>query len=338
MLSVIITTLNFQGNSKLDMPSPDISTQIAGIPLDNCLYNASGAWCTSEQELTDLAQSAAGAYIAKSTTIAYRAGNPKPRYVETDWGTINSMGLANGGFDFYLSFAREKAQQLGKPFFMSVAGLTLENNLDMLRRLAQVDEVAGVELNLSCPNLPGKPQTAYDFQRTEEVLHKVFKFYKRPIGVKLPPYFDIIHFERMAEILNSYPLQFVTCINSIGNGLVIDIDKEAVVIKPKGGFGGIGGDFVKPTSLANVRKFYELLKPEIQVIGCGGVKSGQDAFEHILCGAQAVQIGSCLMKEGASCFDRISSELRALMLEKGYQSLDDFRGKLKVNTDEEKGY
>jgi dihydroorotate dehydrogenase (fumarate) len=101
------------------------------------------------------------------------------------------------------------------------------------------------------------------------------------------------------------------------------------VIKPKDGFGGIGGDYVKPTALANVRQFYTLLRKDIDVIGCGGVKNGQDAFEHILCGAKAVQIGTKLMQEGVDCFERISNELKALMQAKGYEKLEDFRGKLK---------
>lgn len=83
--------------------------------------------------------------------------------------------------------------------------------------------------------------------------------------------------------------------NSIGNGLYIE--DESVVIKPKNGFGGIGGDYIKPTALANVHAFYQRLKPEIQIIGTGGVKSGRDAFEHILCGASMVQVGTALQKK-----------------------------------------
>ena len=114
--------------------------------------------------------------------------------------------------------------------------------------------------------------------------------------------------------------------NSIGNGLYIE--DESVVIKPKNGFGGIGGDYIKPTALANVHAFYQRLKPEIQIIGTGGVKSGRDAFEHILCGASMVQVGTALQKEGIAVFDRITKELKEIMEEKGYETLEDFRGKL----------
>ncbi len=302
-------------------------TNIAGQNLDNCLFNASGAKCMTEQELHNLLNSSSGALITKSCTINSREGNPLPRYVESAFGSINSMGLPNLGLDFYLDFV-EKNQNT-KPLFLSVAGITLEENIEIIKKINKSEANFGIELNLSCPNIPGKPQTGYDMQRTNEVLEKIFSFNRKPLGVKMPPYFDMIHFEQMATILNRFPLAFVTCINSVGNALFIDADKEEVVIKPKDGFGGLGGDYIKPTALANVRMFYVLLKKEIPIIGCGGIKNGMDIFEHILCGATAVQIGTQLMKEDVAVFDRLKEELKQIMQAKGYSKLEDFRGKLK---------
>ena len=94
-------------------------------------------------------------------------------------------------------------------------------------------------------------------------------------------------------------------------------------------FGGIGGDYVNHTALANVHAFYQRLNPSIQIIGTGGVKTGRDAFEHILCGASMVQLGTILHQEGPAVFERITNELKAIMEEKGYENLEDFRGKLK---------
>lgn len=312
------------------MPNIDLSTQISGFTLQNLLFNASGPKCTTQDELDALHVSSAGALISKSTTKLLREGNPSPRYVDVPLGSINSMGLPNNGIDFYLDYFTQNQENLTKPMFISVAGLSLEENIEILQKIDHSDFFFPVELNLSCPNVPGKPQTGYDFERTQEVLEKVFEFYQKPLGIKLPPYFDLIHFEQMAAILNNFPIQFVTCVNSIGNGLYIDVEQESVVIKPKNGFGGIGGDYIKPTALANVRQFYNLLRDDIQIIGCGGVKNGQDAFEHILCGASAVQIGTQLMKEDVdACFKRITQELKTIMQQKGYNSIADFKGKLK---------
>ncbi|WP_270323163.1 dihydroorotate oxidase [Lactococcus petauri] len=304
-------------------------TTFAHTKFANPFMNASGVHCMTIEDLQELEKSDAGAYITKSCTLEKREGNPSPRYVDLALGSINSMGLPNLGFDYYLDYVLEVQQNQDKPTFFSIAGMSPEENLEMLDRI-QKSAFSGItELNLSCPNVPGKPQLAYDFQATEQLLEKVFAFFKKPLGVKLPPYFDLAHFDQMADILNKFPLTYVNSVNSVGNALYIDTEEESVVIKPKNGFGGLGGQYIKPTALANVRAFYTRLKPEIQIIGTGGIETGQDAFEHLLCGASMLQIGTTLHKEGPEIFPRIIRELQEIMDKKGYQSIDEFRGKLK---------
>lgn len=304
-------------------------TTFAHTKFANPFMNASGVHCMTIEDLQELEKSDAGAYITKSCTLEKREGNPSPRYVDLALGSINSMGLPNLGFNYYLDYVLEVQQNQDTPIFFSIAGMSPEENLEMLDSI-QKSAFSGItELNLSCPNVPGKPQLAYDFQATEQLLEKVFAFFKKPLGVKLPPYFDLAHFDQMADILNKFPLTYVNSVNSVGNALYIDTEEEAVVIKPKNGFGGLGGQYIKPTALANVRAFYTRLKPEIQIIGTGGIETGQDAFKHLLCGASMLQIGTALHKEGPEIFTRISRELQEIMDKKGYQSIDEFRGKLK---------
>ncbi|WP_407350827.1 dihydroorotate oxidase [Lactococcus garvieae] len=304
-------------------------TTFAHTKFANPFMNASGVHCMTIEDLQELEKSDAGAYITKSCTLEKREGNPSPRYVDLDLGSINSMGLPNLGFNYYLDYVLEVQQNQDTPIFFSIAGMSPEENLEMLDSI-QKSAFSGItELNLSCPNVPGKPQLAYDFQATEQLLEKVFAFFKKPLGIKLPPYFDLAHFDQMADILNKFPLTYVNSVNSVGNALYIDTEEEAVVIKPKNGFGGLGGQYIKPTALANVRAFYTRLKPEIQIIGTGGIETGQDAFEHLLCGASMLQIGTALHKEGPEIFTRIRRELQEIMDKKGYQSIDEFRGKLK---------
>lgn len=311
------------------MPSSiSLSTKIADSTLPSCIYNASGPLCSNADELHAIGKSSSGAILSKSATLQERAGNEEPRYVDTQWGSINSMGLPNKGYDFYAQFA-EQTEAYDKPYFLSISGLSHNDNAHIIKELAEFKNISAIELNLSCPNVPNKPQTGYDFEQSRILLEAVFAEAKQPLGVKLPPYFDMPHFDMMAAVLNDFPISFVTCINSIGNGLVIDSELESVLIKPKHGFGGIGGDFIKPTALANVRKFYTLLDKKVSVIGCGGIRTGMDAFEHILCGASAVQIGTQFMREGFSCFDRIANELTEIMRSKGYDTIESFKGKLK---------
>jgi dihydroorotate dehydrogenase (fumarate) len=101
-------------------------------------------------------------------------------------------------------------------------------------------------------------------------LRKIFEIgalEKYTVGLKLPPYFDPAHWTQAIDVINEYAttkrIEFVTCCNSIGNGLVIDYENESTVIKPKNGHGGIGGDYIKPVALANVRQFYTHLGNKI---------------------------------------------------------------------------
>ena len=307
---------------------PSLRTQIAGFSFDNCLMNAAGVACMTVEELEEVRQSAAGSFVTKTATLEARAGNPEPRYRDVPLGSINSMGLPNQGIDYYLDYLLSlQESQPERTFFLSLVGMSPDETHTLLKKVQNSGFKGITELNLSCPNVPGKPQIAYDFETTERILGEAFGYFDKPLGIKLPPYFDIVHFDQAAEVFNRHPLKFVNCVNSIGNGMYIE--DESVVIRPKNGFGGIGGEYIKPTALANVHAFYQRLNPSIQIIGTGGVYTGRDAFEHILCGASMVQIGTALHQQGVEVFERVSLGLKAIMVQKGYETLEEFKGKLK---------
>ncbi|KAI8391571.1 Dihydroorotate dehydrogenase [Radiomyces spectabilis] len=309
----------------------DLSTSIAGVKLPNLFFNASGVCCQHEEELKTLLDSESGSLITKSATYEKRLGNPSPRYVPLPGlGSINSMGLPNEGYEYYLEYAKKYDYTHEKPLFISLSGLCLEDNVKMVEAFVTADLPCILEVNFSCPNVPGKPQLGYDLEAMENALNVLAPLIKKPFGIKLPPYFDIAHFDAAAAIFNKFDnLSFVTCINSVGNGLAIDFETETALIKPKDGFGGLGGTMVLHTALANVNAFYRRL-PNKKVIGVGGVTSGKEAFLHVLAGASAVQIGTQLKEEGPQMFSRIKKELEDIMIAKGYKSLDDFRGKVKT--------
>jgi dihydroorotate dehydrogenase (fumarate) len=309
----------------------DIATTIGGVKLDTCIFNTSGPRDETLPLLKIIGKSKSSAITMKSCTLEPRIGNPEPRYVDLpNKSSINSMGLPNLGYKEYVKFVPILKKQFKKPVVASICGMTLQDNEVMFKAFNATD-VDLIEFNPGSPNTIGKPIVGYDFSEMDRLLSAVTKICKKPLGVKLPPYFDLVHFEQIASVLKKYPsVKFITCINSIGNGLVIDPKKEQVVIKPKGGFGGLGGTIIKYTTLANVRKFYELLGDKIQIIAVGGITSGVDAFEAILAGASAVQVGTIYMQEGPACFPRIQKELAEYMGKKGYSNIEDFRGKLKT--------
>ncbi|KAF0746879.1 hypothetical protein AaE_007956 [Aphanomyces astaci] len=280
--------------------SPSLSTTICGnLHLDTCIFNASGPRTGSSDALAKIAASAAGAVLAKSATVLEQTGNDLPRTWQSDAvASLNSEGLPNKGHRTQLGVPKRD----WPPYHC----VRFRPARDGAHGGASADGVVVYTIGYSAMN-------GYE------------------ACVKLPPFFDGPHFEKAAAIINQFTcIQFATSINTVGNALVVDSVAEMPAIRPKNGFGGLSGPAIKYTALANVKKMRELLRPDIAVIGVrvGGIESGDDVFNMILCGAQAVQVGTCHWIEGPKCFDRITKELQDIMKRKGYSSVDEFRGKL----------
>lgn len=278
---------------------------IKKVEFNGRLMNASGCYCTTRDDINALMLSQSAAIVTKSCTLKPREGNIMPRYYENSALSVNSTGLANMGFEFYQDMASAVKEITNKPYIMSVAGVEKDENLEIIRRLHNND-IDLLELNLSCPNLAGKPQIAYDIDATDELLRSVYEIdLVAPVGLKLPPFFDTAQMECMSDILREYDVAFLTCINSLGNGLILDQSMKPV-IAPRQGLGGIGGSVVKPFGLSNTMKFHEFL-PHIPIIGCGGIQTVSDVNQYISVGASLVQIGTELIKKGPGIFKSLSS-------------------------------
>lgn len=282
-----------------------------GIPIMN-------AACPKASTLEDLRELEKCPYtcaiVTKSCTYEPRQGNEYPNYWGNDDLTINSIGLANPGKNYYTQLGA-----FSKPLYLSVAGLTEEDNVGMISDIAYLTSygaryIDAIELNLSCPNVQGKQQVGYDLDATQSLLEKLQSYGgmdRISIGVKLPPYLDRIQLENMAGLLAGYPIDFVTCINSLGNGLILDDNYEPVIAPIYGGIGG--NEVVKAIGLSNCKQFRKLLPSRIEVIGCGGITTGRDVKEYLqYAGCSKVQIASAFMREGISCFERITKEYLAL--------------------------
>lgn len=310
-------------------------TTIANKTFSSYIYNASGINNQILSQLKKIADSGAGAITLKSTSTIKWEGNPNPRYIVKSklipGCTFNSMGIPNEGIDATIEFSRELKNYTTKPIIASIFSLGgLQDYYDMLDKLeSNKDSFDICEINVSCPNIPGKPLLAYDMEYLEKLLQNLSK-YTFLIGLKLPPYFDMTHFDKVSELALQYGIKFISCSNTIGNCLVIDPDKESAVIKPKMGLGGLAGDFVKPLALGNVWNFWQRLQGKVQIIGVGGVRTGRDAFEFLLAGADAVQVGTSFAQEGIGIFDKINAEFDEIMAEHGYAEIASAKGKLKM--------
>jgi len=304
-----------------------METQIAGVKLTNPVCNASGPRDTTFEELQYIAHTESSVIVMKSCTINPREGNPEPRYKKTEYGSIQAMGLPNLGYHEYIKYAHI-LRAYDKPIMASVAGINIEDYAIIVQSFQSNNDVDLIEINLSCPNA-GKSIIGYDLASMEEVLKQISKLGCIPIGLKLPAYYDDRYFEKVTDLVLKYNISFISCINSIGNTLCIDIDTESPVISPQEGFGGLSGHYIKPVAIANVRRFYRLLQGRVSIFGVGGVSSGKDVFEYILMGADAVQIGTAFQEEGEYAFQRILFEFEFILKKKGYKTIADFKGNLK---------
>lgn len=322
------------------MNTSSLATTIAGIPLDNCILNAAGCWDVTEKELLDLNDSIAGAIVTKSSTINPREGNPKPRWFHNKETSINSMGVPNMGYKFYMNFPDK--HEINKPYIQSIIPFDKKEMIKMLTDIDHKSQNMGakdkrrlIELNLSCPNLINKSIVGTDFHIFKQYLDTINQANLSNIllGLKLPPYFEPNQWDTASKLIYKCPkVQFITCCNSLSNGLIIDPITETTCIHPKMGLGGIGGIPMKPIALSNVWNFHQRIGDSVDIIGCGGVHSAIDIFEYILCGASAVQVGTSLVANGPETLGVYSIMLSHLIDIKKYSNIKDFKGTLKVKS------
>jgi len=310
------------------------------LTIDPPLMNASGPVSVTYEELETLAKSAAGAIVTKSMTHCPRVGNPEPRlktHLDNNLGSLNSMGLNNLG---YCEYARliPKLKAHKKPVIASISSAPCEHNLSLEEQYLEAAEALAksgadmLEINLSTPNLTGIP-IAMNTENIKRVLRPLRKAIKIPIGVKLPPYNNTLAlFEQVAHLLMELEVDVAVTMNSEPNALDIDLKTKTKVIKPREGYGGLGGPCILPIALGEVHRFYKFFKKHgspIGVWGCGGITRAEDAIKHFLAGASAIQIGTALLWHGPEIFERIWQGVKAWLDENGYRSVEEIVGTVK---------
>ena len=218
----------------------DLYLELCGKRLPFLIYNAAGVLDKTADELDSLYNCGSGAVLSKSWSLKPRTGNEKPKYYDNYYGSINSNGLENKGYKFYKNY-RERNLDKQKPFILSVA---INYDFEEIIKDCNDNSICPLEINMSCPNIKGKRQLAYDFEELDKKLGKICDMYEYSFGIKLPPYFDPMDVSLASDVIKKYPkVDYITCINSLGNGLMVNWLTESVVIIPKNGIGGVGGDY-----------------------------------------------------------------------------------------------
>lgn len=264
----------------------NLSVEIAGIKMKNPIMAASGTFGYGEEYRDYIPINRLGALITKGISLKPQAGNPPPRLVETTGGMLNAIGLQNIGVNALLEEKVSRLKKFGTPIIINIFGTTLKEYEEVARRLEGIRGIAGLEVNISCPNLKsGGISFGTDPREVFKVVSKVRKSSSRPILVKLSPNVtDITVIARSAEEAGA---DAISLINTL-TGMAVDVETRA----PKLGniTGGLSGPAIKPIALRMVWEVYN--KVNIPIIGMGGIINAQDALEFIIVGASAVQIGT----------------------------------------------
>jgi dihydroorotate dehydrogenase (NAD+) catalytic subunit len=286
-----------------------LTSYFCGIELEHPIVNASGTFDAIAarrafgEEL--ISRFPFAAFVSKTVTLAPRQGNPPPRLWETPGGMLNSIGLPNKGLDGYLEHDLPELARLPVPLIVNVMGFSRAEVAELVAAFAEREEVAALELNVSCPNVETGMVMGADPREIAALLEAVRPITAKPLIVKLTPNAsDVAAVARAAEQAGASALSLINTIR----GMAFD---------PRTGrpwlgalTGGLSGPAVRAVALAQVHAAREAVG--IPLIGMGGVQSGRDALDLMRAGADLVAVGTESFRDPAAG-SRIALELSELV-------------------------
>jgi dihydroorotate dehydrogenase (NAD+) catalytic subunit len=262
-----------------------LDVQLNRLQLANPILVASGTFGYAREMQAFVDYTRLGGIIPKTITPLPRKGNPPPRTVETASGLLNSIGLDNDGLDAFIEKHLDHLCGLGTAVIANIAGRNVAEFVEMAQRLNDYPSLAGLELNISCPNVTGGVDYGRDPHRAAEVVSKVRQACELPVIAKLTPNVtDVVEVARAAEDAGA---DAVSLVNTF-QGLAVDWKSRKPILGA--GFGGLSGPAIKPLALRMVWQVAAAI--EVPIIGVGGIQSIDDVMEFLVCGASAVQIGT----------------------------------------------
>lgn len=268
------------------MIKPDMSVEIAGIKMRNPVMTASGTFGYGQEFAAYMDLESIGAMITKGLSMKPKAGNNTPRIVETPGGMLNAIGLQNVGIDSFIQTKLPFLRKVNTPVIVNLYGNSLEEYGELATRIDGIEEVAGIEVNISCPNVKqGGIVFGTDPVAAAEVVALVRRSTKKPLIVKLSP--NVTDVVTMAKACVDAGAESISLINTL-TGMAIDLAARRPVLANI--TGGLSGPAIKPVALRMVWQVARAVK--VPVIGIGGIMSATDALEFILAGATAVQVGT----------------------------------------------
>ena len=298
----------------------DTRVNLCGIELDNPVIPASGTFGYGSEfaELYDI--NCLGTFSFKGTTREARFGNPTPRIAECAGGMLNAVGLQNPGVDHVIAHELPEMKKFfHKPVMANISGFSIDEYVEVCRKLDACEQVGWLEVNISCPNVHGGGMSfGTDPRMAAEVTRAVKEVTTKPVIMKLSPNVtDIVSIARACEEAGADALSLINTLM----GMRIDLRRRRPLLANK--TGGMSGSAIFPLAVRMVYQVYEAVK--IPIVGLGGVSCAEDVIEMMLAGATAVQVGAANLTEPFACRD-IVEQLPETMEKYRIEKLTDIIG------------
>lgn len=298
----------------------NISVDIGGgVTLHNPVMTASGTFGYGIEFADLINLNDVGGIIVKGTTLEAREGNDYPRMAETAQGMLNCVGLQNKGVEHFCKHIYPQLTSYNSKFFVNVSGNTVEDYVACAERIADLEHIPGIELNISCPNVKeGGMSFGVTCAGAAQVVREVRKHYPKSLMVKLSP--NVTDVAEIAQSVEAEGADSISLINTL-MGMAIDIERRQPVLSIA--TGGLSGPAVKPVAL---RMVWQVAKAvDIPVIGLGGIMNAADAIEFIMAGATAIQVGTANFIDPTIAV-KIAQDMDAWLDKHNIANISDIRG------------
>lgn len=271
---------------KKKLPKNPLEVTIAGLKFKNPVMTASGTFGYGAEFAPYTSLEKLGAIVVKGLSLYPRQGNPGPRIVETPCGMLNAIGLQNVGVDEFIEKKLPLLKGVKTHVIANIFGETIEDYMEVARRLDKVKGVSALEINISCPNVKkGGIVFGTDPQEAFRVVSAVRKSTSLPLITKLSP--NVTDIKVMVKAAEDAGTDAISLINTL-TGMVIDIEKRRPVLATA--TGGLSGPAIRPVAVRMVWQAASVAR--VPVIGMGGIMDARGALEFIIAGAAAVQVGT----------------------------------------------
>lgn len=262
------------------------AVQIGALRLKNPVLTASGTFGYGIEFADFIDLNRLGGFVVKGTTLMPRQGNDYPRMAETTGGMLNCVGLQNKGVDYFAEHIYPQIKDIDAAAIVNVSGSSPEDYAACAEKVAALDRIPAIELNISCPNVhDGGMAFGVTCAGAASVVRAVRAAYPKTLIVKLSP--NVTDIAEIARAVEAEGADSVSLINTL-MGMSVDIERRRSRLSI--GTGGLSGPCVKPVALRMVHQVAKAVR--IPVIGLGGIMNAHDALEFLMCGATAVQIGT----------------------------------------------